>query len=72
MPVDWFPLTLSLRVAALSTAISLVAGIAIAYGLANFRFRGREIVDAAVSLPRPQSMGSTRTSTARRSAPPPT
>jgi molybdate transport system permease protein len=51
MPVDWFPLTLSLRVAALSTAISLVAGIAIAYGLANSRFRGRELVDAAVTLP---------------------
>jgi molybdate transport system permease protein len=51
MPVDWFPLTLSLRVAALSTAISLVAGIAIAYGLANFRFRGREVLDAAVTLP---------------------
>jgi molybdate transport system permease protein len=51
MPVDWFPLTLSLRVAALSTAISLVVGLAIAYGLANFRFRGREVVDAAVTLP---------------------
>jgi molybdate transport system permease protein len=51
MPVDWFPLTLSLRVAALSTAISLVVGIAIAYGLANFRFRGREVLDAAVTLP---------------------
>lgn len=51
MTVDWFPLTLSLRVAALSTAVSMAVGIAIAYGLANFRFRGREVLDAAVTVP---------------------
>jgi molybdate transport system permease protein len=51
MQVDWFPLILSLRVAALSTLASLTIGLAIAYGLANYRFRGRELVDAAVTLP---------------------
>jgi molybdate transport system permease protein len=51
MAIDWFPLTLSLRVAALSTAISVVVGIAIAYLLANYRFRGRDLADAAVTLP---------------------
>jgi molybdate transport system permease protein len=51
MDVDWFPLLLSLRVAAFSTLGSLTVGLAVAYGLANFRFRGREFVDAAVTLP---------------------
>jgi molybdate transport system permease protein len=51
MQIDWFPLWLSLRVAALSTLAAFVIGIAIAYFLANYRFRGRELVDAAVTLP---------------------
>jgi len=51
MPVDWFPLTLSLRVAALSTAASLVVGMAVAYLLANSRFRGRNLLDAIFTLP---------------------
>lgn len=51
MQVDWFPLWLSLRVAAISTVIALLAGVAIAYLLANFKFRGREVLDAAVTLP---------------------
>lgn len=49
--IDWFPLILSLQVAALSTAASLIGGISIAYCLANYRFRGRSVVDAAVTLP---------------------
>ena len=51
MVIDWFPLWLSLRVAALSTALSLAAGLWIAYLLANRSFRGKEILDAAVTLP---------------------
>jgi len=51
MPIDWFPLWLSLRVAVLSTAISVAAGLWVAYILANRNFRGKEIVDAAVTLP---------------------
>ncbi len=51
MQIDWFPLWLSLRVAVLSTAISVAAGLWIAYMLANRNFRGKEIVDAAVTLP---------------------
>ena len=51
MGIDWFPLWLSLRVAALSTAFSAVAGLALAYLLANQRFRGKEALDAAVVLP---------------------
>lgn len=51
MEINWFPLWLSLRVALLATAFSLAAGVWIAYLLANRRFRGKELVDAAVTLP---------------------
>ena len=51
MPIDWFPLWLSLRVAVLSTAISFAAGLWIAYMLANRDFRGKELLEAAVTLP---------------------
>lgn len=51
MPIDWFPLWLSLRVAFVSTAMALVAGLWIAYILANRDFRGKETLDAAVTLP---------------------
>jgi molybdate transport system permease protein len=49
--LDWFPLWLSLRVAAISTGLAAAAGIWVAYLLANRSFRGREALDAAVSLP---------------------
>ncbi|MBL8294707.1 MAG: molybdate ABC transporter permease subunit [Bryobacterales bacterium] len=51
MGVDWFPLWLSLRVAALSTALAAVFGLAIAYILANKHFRGKEALDAVITLP---------------------
>ena len=51
MPIDWFPLWLSLRVAFVSTAVALAAGLWIAYILANKNFRGKEVLDAAVTLP---------------------
>ena len=51
MQIDWFPLWLSLRVAVLSTAVALAAGLWIAYILANREFRGKEALDAAVTLP---------------------
>src|SRR6185312_6639247 len=49
--MDWFPLWLSLRVAAVSTAIAIIAGLWIAYVLANRDFRGKDLLDAAVTLP---------------------
>src|ERR1700728_2895962 len=49
--IDWFPLWLSLRVAAISTALALVIGLAVAWILANREFRGKEVLDAAVTLP---------------------
>src|SRR5580698_4857600 len=51
MPIDWFPLRLSLQVAAISTVIALAAGLWIAYILANRDFRGTAVLDAAVTLP---------------------
>jgi molybdate transport system permease protein len=49
--IDWFPLWLSLKVAVIATAVSLAAGLALAYALAHYRFRGRNILDALVTLP---------------------
>jgi molybdate transport system permease protein len=51
MDVNWFPLWLSLRVAAVATLVSLALGLWIAYLLANHRFRGKEVLDALVTLP---------------------
>jgi molybdate transport system permease protein len=51
MGIDWFPLWLSLRVAVISTAVALVVGLWLAWLLANRQFRGKEILDAAITLP---------------------
>jgi molybdate transport system permease protein len=51
MDIDWFPLWLSLRVASVSTALALVGGLALAWVLANTQFRGRDVLDAVVTLP---------------------
>ncbi len=51
MPIDWFPLWLSLRVAVLATAAAVVLGLWLAWLLANRDFRGKEWLDAAVALP---------------------
>src|SRR6202451_2388103 len=49
--IDWFPLWLSLRVGAISTALALAFGRAVAWFLAVREFRGKEVWDAAVTLP---------------------
>jgi molybdate transport system permease protein len=51
MAIDWFPLWLSLRVAVISTAVALVVGLWLAWLLANRQFRGKEVLDAAITLP---------------------
>ena len=51
MLIDWFPLWLSLRVAEIATAAVALIGIPAAYWLANREFKGKDIVDAAVTLP---------------------
>ncbi len=49
--MDWFPLWLSLRVAATSTLFAAIIGIALAYLLAKGRFPGRGILEAIATLP---------------------
>jgi len=49
--VDLFPLWLSLRVAVTATLLTLALGLPLAWLLARVRFRGREVLSAAVTLP---------------------
>jgi molybdate transport system permease protein len=51
MPVDWSPFWLSLRVASLATAISLVFGLWLAWILASRNFPGRELIQAVATFP---------------------
>lgn len=51
MDLDWSPLWLSLRVATLATLLSAVIGLYVAYWLAHREFKGRDVLDAAVTLP---------------------
>ncbi len=51
MGVDWSPLWLSLRVAAISTVLSLAVGLWCAHWLANRHFAGKEFLDSLVTLP---------------------
>jgi molybdate transport system permease protein len=49
--IDWFPLTLSIRVAILATAVVVLVGVMLGWLLARRRFFGRELLDALVTLP---------------------
>lgn len=49
--MDLAALTLSLRLAALTTAILLLAGLPLAWWLVTTRWRGRFLVEAVVALP---------------------
>jgi len=47
----WIPLALSLKVALWATAINLVLGVAVAFGLSRWRSPARELVDSILTLP---------------------
>jgi len=47
----WIALALSLKVAGWATALNLVLGVAAGFALARFRFPGRELLDAVLTLP---------------------
>jgi molybdate transport system permease protein len=51
LPIDWFPLWLSLRVAGFATVISLTISLYAAYLLSSREWRGKELLDAATTLP---------------------
>ena len=47
----WFPLWLSFKVAVIATLLSLILGLWLAWLLANRNFRGKEWLDALITLP---------------------
>ena len=49
--VDLFPLWLSLQVAAAATLLDLAIGMPLAWLLSRTRFRGRDLLSAAITLP---------------------
>lgn len=51
MDAAWIALALSLKVAGWATLLNLVLGLGAGYALARWRFRGRELVDAVLTLP---------------------
>lgn len=51
MQIDWFPLWLSLRVAALATLVALPIALGLAHLLAQRRFRGKAALEAVLMLP---------------------
>ena len=51
MDSAWIALALTLKVAAWATALNLVFGVGIGYAMARWRFPGRDVVDAALTLP---------------------
>lgn len=51
MAEAWIPLALTLQVAGWATAINLLLGVGVGYALARWRFPGREVLDAALTLP---------------------
>ena len=51
MAEAWIALSLSLKVAGWATAINLVLGVAAGWALSRWRFAGRELLDALLTLP---------------------
>jgi len=49
--VDFFPLILSLEVAVVATMISLAIALLAGWALSFLEFRGKEVLDAAITLP---------------------
>ena len=51
MESAWIPLALSLKVAGWATLIDLLLGVGAAYAMARWRFPGRALLDAVLTLP---------------------
>jgi molybdate transport system permease protein len=47
----WVALALTLKVAGWATALNLVLGVGVGYAMARWRFAGRELADAVLTLP---------------------
>lgn len=51
MQEAWVALALTLKVAGWATALNLVLGVGVGYAMARWRFPGRELADAVLTLP---------------------
>ncbi|MDO9438832.1 molybdate ABC transporter permease subunit [Hydrogenophaga sp.] len=51
MEEAWIPLALTLKVAGWATALNLLLGVGVGYAIARWRFPGRDVVDAVLTLP---------------------
>jgi molybdate transport system permease protein len=51
MGAAWVALALTLKIAAWATLLNLLLGVGIGYAMARWRFAGRDLVDAALTLP---------------------
>ncbi len=51
MEVAWVALGLTLKVAGWATALNLVLGVGVGYAIARWRFPGRDLADAMLTLP---------------------
>ena len=51
MDTAWVALALTLKVAGWATAINLLLGVAVGYALSRCHFRGRDLIDAVLTLP---------------------
>jgi molybdate transport system permease protein len=51
MQEAWIALALTLKVAGWATALNLVLGVGVGYAMARWRFPGRELADAVLTLP---------------------
>ena len=51
MSEAWVALALTLKVAGWATAINLVLGVAVGHAMARWRFPGRDLLDALLTLP---------------------
>ena len=47
----WIALALTLKVASWATALNLLLGVGVGYAMARWRFAGRELLDAVLTLP---------------------
>lgn len=51
METAWVALALTLKVAGWATVITMVLGVAVGYALSRWRFVGRDVLDAVLTLP---------------------
>lgn len=51
METAWVALALTLKVAGWATAINVVLGVAVGFALSRWRFIGRDVLDAVLTLP---------------------